>query len=71
MWITERTGLLPWCKDNYQAILPKAGDTAVNSTGLRLFQQLCDLGNALDAWRNAHPPGSDDWCACTRDYTRP
>ena len=37
----------------------------MNSTGLRLFQQLCDLGNALDAWRNTHPPGSDDWCACT------
>ena len=35
------------------------------SVGLALFHQLCDVGNALDAWRDRHAPGSDAWCALT------
>ena len=32
---------------------------------LTLFHALCDVGNALEGWRERFPPGSDDWCTCT------
>ena len=35
------------------------------SVALCLFKQLCEVGNALEALRNLHPPGSDDWTALT------
>ena len=35
------------------------------STALCLFKQLCEVGNALEAYRDGHPPGSDDWTAVT------
>lgn len=37
----------------------------MNSTGLLLFRALCDVGNALEAWRDAYPIASDDWTALT------
>ena len=31
------------------------------STGLLLFQALCDVGNALEALRDTYVPESDQW----------
>jgi len=31
------------------------------STGLALFQQLCDVGNALEMLRDMYVPESDQW----------
>jgi hypothetical protein len=35
------------------------------STSLALFHDLCEIGNALAAYRDTHVPCSDDWTACT------
>jgi hypothetical protein len=35
------------------------------SLALALFKQLCDVGNALEYYRDLHAPGSDDWTALT------
>jgi hypothetical protein len=35
------------------------------SVALSLFQQLCEVGNALEELRDAYVPGSDDWTALT------
>lgn len=35
------------------------------STALMLFHDLCAVGNALAAYRDTHPPCSDDWATCT------
>lgn len=32
---------------------------------LQLFHALCDVGNALEYYRDLHVPGSDDWTALT------
>ena len=32
---------------------------------LTLFHALCDVGNALEYYRDLHAPGSDDWTALT------
>ena len=37
----------------------------MNSTGLLLFHALCDVGNALEYYRDLHAPGSDDWTVLT------
>jgi hypothetical protein len=37
----------------------------MQSTGLLIFQALCDCGNTLAACRDDYPPGSDTWCALT------
>ena len=37
----------------------------MRSTGLVLFKNLCDVGNALEYYRDLHAPGSDDWTALT------
>jgi hypothetical protein len=35
------------------------------SLALHLFQSLCDVGNALEYYRDMHMPGSDQWVAMT------
>ena len=35
------------------------------SVALELFGKLCEVGNALEAWRETYPVASDDWCALT------
>lgn len=37
----------------------------MNSIGLHLFTAMCEVGNALEYYRDLHPPGSDDWTALT------
>ena len=32
---------------------------------LTLFHALCDVGNALEYYRDLHAPGSDDWTVLT------
>jgi hypothetical protein len=33
----------------------------MSSIGLPLFQQLCAIGNLIEAWRDRYAPGSDEW----------
>lgn len=35
------------------------------SVALELFGKLCDVGNALEWYRDLHAPGSDDWTVLT------
>jgi hypothetical protein len=37
----------------------------MNSLGLTLFHQLCDVGNALVLLRDREEPCSDRWCDLT------
>lgn len=35
------------------------------SAPLVIFQALCEVGNALEWYRDSYPPGSDRWVAMT------
>jgi len=35
------------------------------STALLLFQAMCEVGNAIEYYRESYPPGSDRWTAMT------
>ena len=35
------------------------------SVALALFTALCEVGNALECYRDTYPPGSDRWTAMT------
>ena len=35
------------------------------SVALALFTALCEVGNALEYYRDSYPPGSDRWTAMT------
>lgn len=35
------------------------------SVALALFASLCQVGNALEYYRDSYPPGSDRWTAMT------
>ena len=37
----------------------------MSSLGLTLFKSLCEVGNALEYYRDSYPPGSDRWVAMT------
>jgi len=37
----------------------------MNDLGLTLFDHLCAVGNALEAYRDTHAPASDAWTALT------